>query len=76
MAALSPSRGEVWWYHRPEQKPRPVLVITREEAIDNLHEILVVPATSTMRRIATEVSVDRDDGMPSCIRSARRSLLP
>ncbi len=65
MAALSPSRGEVWWYERPEQKRRPVLIITRNEAIDKLHEVLVVPTTSTVRGIATEVSIDRDDGMPN-----------
>jgi mRNA interferase MazF len=82
MAALSPSRGEVWWYEHPEQKPRPVLIITREEAIDTLREILVVPATSTLRGIATEVPIDRDDGMPvACALSldnifpARRALL-
>ncbi len=82
MATLSPSRGEVWWYERPEQKPRPVLVITRNEAIGKLHDVLVVPATSTIRGIATEVSVDRDDGMPdACVLSldnvfpARRALL-
>ena len=64
MAALTPSRGEVWWYERPEEKPRPVLIITRDEAIGKLNEILVVPATSTVRGIATEVPIGRDDGMP------------
>jgi mRNA interferase MazF len=82
MATLSPSRGEVWWYERSEQKPRPVLVITRNEAIDKLYEILVVPATRTVRGIATEVAIDREDGMPdACALSldntflARKALL-
>ncbi len=82
MAALTPSRGEVWWYERPDQKSRPVLVITRNEAIGHLHEVLVVPTTSTVRGIATEVSLDRDDGMPgACALSldntflARKALL-
>ncbi len=82
MARLSPARGEVWWYERPEQKPRPVLVITRDEAIEKLHEVLVVPATSTVRGLASEVAVDRDDGMPAAcalsldnIFTARRALL-
>jgi len=77
-----PSRGEVWWYERSEQKPRPVLVITRNEAIDKLYEILVVPATRTVRGIATEVAIDREDGMPNaCALSldntflARKALL-
>lgn len=82
MATLSPSRGEVWWYERPEEKRRPVLIITRDEAIDKLNEVLVVPATSTVRGIPTEVSVDRSDGMPgACALSldntflARKALL-
>lgn len=82
MATLSPSRGEVWWYERPEQKSRPVLIITRDEAIDKLNEVLVVPTTKTVRGIATEVSIDRADGMPdACALSldntflARKALL-
>jgi mRNA interferase MazF len=82
VATLSPSRGEVWWYHRPDGQPRPVLVITRNEAIDKLNEILVVPATRTVRGIETEIAIDRDDGMPdACALSldntflARKSLL-
>lgn len=37
MAQVSPARGEVWWYERPDQKPRPVLILTRSEAIQHGH---------------------------------------
>lgn len=62
--------GEVWWSEHPTAGRRPVLVLTRTEAIDVLNEILVVPATRTIRGIPTEVELDQADGMPSaCVLS-------
>jgi mRNA interferase MazF len=60
---VSPTRGEVWLYERPDRKPRPVLVLTRPEAIDSLSRILVVPATRSIRDIPTHVRLDESDGM-------------
>jgi mRNA interferase MazF len=60
---VSPTRGEVWLYERPDRKPRPVLVLTRAEAIDTLSRILVVPATRSVRDIPTHVRLDESDGM-------------
>lgn len=39
------------------------MILTRNEAIERLHEVLVTPATTTVRGIATEVQLDEDDGM-------------
>lgn len=58
-------RGEVWWGEIPEEGPRPYLILSRDEAIDRLNRLIVVPATRTVREIPTEVLVDPDDGMPS-----------
>jgi mRNA interferase MazF len=50
---------------------RPVLVMTRDEAIESLHEIFVVLATTTIRDIPTEVELGPEDGMPrSCVLNA------
>jgi mRNA interferase MazF len=59
-------RGEIRWYtfRVPEQR-RPVLVLTRDEVIDRLNEIIDVPATSTIRGLTTEVILTEDDGMPA-----------
>ena len=58
-------RGEVRWYnYRPPDKRRPVLVLTRSEIIGHLNEIIVVPATRTIRGLRTEVLLTPDDGMP------------
>src|SRR6059058_5602937 len=58
-------RGEIPWYtFRLPDKRRPVLILTRNEVIDRLNEIIVVPATRTIRGLATEVELGLADGMP------------
>jgi len=57
-------RGEVWWAELPDQKRRPVLIMTRTEAIPVLHALIAAPATRTIRPIPTHLRVGPDDGMP------------
>ena len=58
-------RGEIRWYtFRPPDKRRPVLILTRNEVLDRLNEIILVPATRTIRGLSTEVVVGESDGMP------------
>ena len=58
-------RGEVRWYtFRSPDKRRPVLILTRNDVLEKLGEIVVVPATRTMRGLTTEVVLTSDDGMP------------
>jgi mRNA interferase MazF len=58
-------RGEICWYtFALPDKRRPVLILTRNEVIDYLNEIIVVPVTRTIRGLATEVVLTPDDGMP------------
>ncbi len=57
-------RGEVWWHDPPDSKRRPVLILTRDEAIDRLFDVIAVPATSTVRDLPTEVEIGIADGMP------------
>lgn len=59
------ARGEIWWYEHPEHDRRPFAILTRDEAIPVLEQILAVPATRTVRGIPTEVELDESDGMPS-----------
>lgn len=56
-------RGEVHWYtFRSPDKRRPVLIRTRNDVLEKLGEIVVVPATRTMRGLTTEVVLTSDDG--------------
>ncbi|MBT3217541.1 MAG: type II toxin-antitoxin system PemK/MazF family toxin [Proteobacteria bacterium] len=58
-------RGEIRWYRfaKPD-KQRPVLILTRDSAIEFLGEVTVAPVTTTIREIPTEVMLGRKDGMP------------
>ncbi len=58
-------RGEIRWYtFALPDKRRPVLILTRDDVIEYLNEIIVVPITRTIRGLATEVVLTPDDGMP------------
>lgn len=50
------NRGEIRWYtFRPPDKRRPVLILTRDSALDVLTGVIIAPITSTIRNIPTEV---------------------
>lgn len=48
----APRQGEVWWAEA-EDKRRPVLVVTRSEAIPVLSWLVVAPVTRSVRAIPT-----------------------
>lgn len=63
-------RGEVWWVESPGTGRRPHLVLARDAAIGPLTRVLGVPATRTIRGIASEVEIGPEDGMPDrCVLS-------
>lgn len=58
-------RGEVWWAELPAPAGRrPVVLLSRNEAYEVRELVIVAPLTSRIRRIPTEVSLDRADGLP------------
>lgn len=58
-------RGEIRWYRFAQpDKRRPVLILTRDSALEFLGEVAVAPETSTVRDIPSEVPLTRADGMP------------
>lgn len=76
-----PRQGEIWWA-AANDKRRPVLVVTRSEAIPVLTTILVAPVTRTIRAIPTEIPLDETHGLDvDCVASldnlqpVRRSAL-
>ena len=60
------ARGDVRLYSfaAPDKK-RPVLVLTRNSAIEYLSTVTVAPITSTIRGVPSEVALNEDDGMKS-----------
>jgi mRNA interferase MazF len=77
----SPSRGEIWWAEAADKR-RPVLVVTRSEAVPVLTWIVIAPVTRTIRHIPTEVALGPGHGLAAeCVASfdnlqpIRRSFL-
>ena len=62
-------RGEIRWYkfHAPDKK-RPVLILTRDSVLEYLGEATVVPITTSIRDIPSEVPLAQEDGLArSCV---------
>ena len=58
------SRGDVHLCRfAPPDKQRPVLVLTRDSALDHLSTVTIAPVSSTIRGVPSEVILDVDDGM-------------
>ena len=58
-----PRQGEIWWA-QADGKRRPVLVVTRSEAVPVLTGIVVAPVTRTVREIPTEIPLGEAEGLP------------
>jgi mRNA interferase MazF len=58
------ARGQVLWLELEDQGRRPVVVLTLDEALPNLRNVVVALITRTIRGIETEVEIGPDDGMP------------
>ena len=58
-------RGEFRWYvfSTPDNK-RPVLILTRNSALEFLGEVTVAPITTVIRDIPSEGLLTKMDGMP------------
>ncbi len=59
---MTPRQGDIWWAES-EDKRRPVLVVTRTEAVPVLTTIIVAPVTRTVRQIPTEVPLGPPNGL-------------
>lgn len=55
-------RGEVWWAR--VDKPRPVVLVSRNEAYDVRALVIVAPATTVIRGFSLEIKLGRSEGLP------------
>jgi mRNA-degrading endonuclease toxin of MazEF toxin-antitoxin module len=58
------ARGEVAWLELEQEGRRPVVVLTRDEALPRLRNVVVALVTRTIRGIDTEVELGPAEGMP------------
>ncbi len=59
---MTPAQGEIWWAEA-EDKRRPVLIVTRSEAVPVLRWVIVAPVTRTVRGIPTEIPLGVTQGL-------------
>lgn len=57
-------RGEVWWHAPRGAKRRPSLVLTRDETIGRVFDVIAMPATGVIRGLPSEIDLGAEDGMP------------
>ncbi len=57
------AQAELWLMETPNQKRRPVLVVSRDDVIPVLNNVVVAPVTSTIRDIPTCIPVGPDEGI-------------
>ena len=74
-ALVIPAQGEIWWAEAEDNR-RPVLVVTRSEAVSVLTWIVVAPVTRTIRAIPTEVSLGAEEGLSEPCAAAVDNLQP
>jgi mRNA interferase MazF len=76
-------RGDIRWFafQRPDKR-RPVLVLGRDDVLPSLSLIPVIPLSTQVRGLASEVLLSPEDGVPSIcvlkpewIRAVERSSL-
>jgi mRNA interferase MazF len=59
------SRGDICWVEFPDEKRRPALVLSRNEAIPVKRDVTIAYLTRTIRGIPTEVQLGTEDGVPA-----------
>jgi mRNA interferase MazF len=73
------TRGDVrlYRYARPD-KTRPVVVLTRDSALDYLSGVTIAPITSSIRGIPSEVVLNEEDGMktPCAVKLHNMATVP
>jgi mRNA interferase MazF len=57
-------RGGVFWLELEAEGRRPVCVLTRDEAIPRLRNVVVALVTGRRRGLGSEVVLGPEDGMP------------
>ena len=58
------ARGDIrlYTFEKPD-KTRPVVMLTRDTAVDYLSRVTIAPITSSIRGVPSEIVLDESDGM-------------
>lgn len=56
-------QGDIWFMELPDEKSCPAVIVTRDQVIPVLNEVVIAPVTTTLRSIPTCVPVGRAEGL-------------
>lgn len=57
------AQAELWLMETPNEKRRPVLVVSRDEVIPVINNVVVAPVTTTLRSIKTCIPLGTAEGL-------------
>ncbi|MBF0491949.1 MAG: type II toxin-antitoxin system PemK/MazF family toxin [Deltaproteobacteria bacterium] len=58
------NRGEIWFFEfKKPDKPRPVLILTRQETLPYLNTVTIAPITRTIRGVPSEIMLGPKEGL-------------
>jgi mRNA interferase MazF len=75
MVTATPRQGEIWWAEAVDKR-RPVLIVTRSEAVPVLTWVLAAPVTRTVRGIPTEITLGQEHGLDEPCAASFDNLQP
>jgi mRNA interferase MazF len=61
---VSPNRGGIFWLEMETEGRHPVCVLTRDEAIPSLDNVVVATVSKHIWSLRSEVRLGPEDGMP------------
>ncbi len=69
-------RGQVWWCEQPDDV-HPALIISRDQDVQRLFDVIAVPITTNIRGLDTELELGPADGMKTnCVLSLHNTFSP
>lgn len=72
---MTPAQGDVWWAEAKDKR-RPVLIVTRSEAVPVLRWLIIAPVTRTARGIPTEIPLGAAQGLTDSCAASFDNLQP
>jgi mRNA interferase MazF len=58
------NQGDIYWVSlKVPDKKRPALILTRNQSIPELNAVTIIPLTTTIRDLRSQVFVNGDDGL-------------
>ena len=58
------TRGDIWWMEQPDEKGRPVLVVSRDRANEVMRRVVAAKVSTTIRSGPSQLPLGPAEGLP------------